>query len=116
MNNGIEAPASKLLIKLVIGRTLIDTEARGLSFQVNPNPSGGWSIRVEGLTDADVRLLQEQLSYLNIFLFETDSTQSAGIRKYWLYDKEEPKLSYEEHSGTTIIEVDSKVAYSNEGV
>ncbi|MGU3473575.1 hypothetical protein ACLBWT_20785 [Paenibacillus sp. D51F] len=106
--------SERLLIKLVIGRTLLDTGAHSLAFQVEEG-GRGWVITVSNLAAADASYIGDNIDQLNFFHFVSDDS-SGLIRKFWLYDLDRPSYVYDPAMQEAVFEVDSRVAYSNEKV
>ncbi|AJY75651.1 hypothetical protein [Paenibacillus beijingensis] len=106
---------TRLLIKLVIGRALLDTAESGHRFELE-EAGRGWTITVYGMSAADAAFIGDNIGQLNFFHFVTALDESAAIQKYWLYDLDEPLFRYDRATGTAVFELDSKVAYTNERV
>ncbi|XEC96351.1 hypothetical protein AB6A23_07345 [Paenibacillus tarimensis] len=103
----------RLLIKQVIGRLLLDSVKGPHPFELAP-AEDGWRITVHaverGSADEIIRLGHD----LNFFYFEEPADNRIPIRKWWLYDKRQPLLSYNEAERLLSIEVDTRTAYSND--
>ncbi|QGG57684.1 hypothetical protein [Paenibacillus sp. B01] len=111
-----EKRSEKLLIKLVIGRTLIDTAEHKLSAHVEEG-GRGWIITVSALTPREADYIGANVGQLNFFHFITEAVGGEErIRKFWLYDLDEPAYQYDPATGEAIFEVNARVAYSNERV
>ncbi|MBB3108721.1 hypothetical protein FHS18_000749 [Paenibacillus phyllosphaerae] len=104
----------KLLIKQVIGRMLLDTEANGCSFSLEPHENG-WSVRVEQVEPAIGREIERLASELNLFYFE-ENTATGELRKWWLYDLDLPQLAWNADERTLSLVLSSRVSYTNERV
>lgn len=106
---------SRLLIKLVTGRTLLDSAQGGHRFELE-EAGRGWRVTVHGLEPDAAAYIADNIGQLNLFHFVPASDPSAPLQKYWLYDLDEPLFRYEGDTGTAVFELGSKVAYSNERV
>jgi hypothetical protein len=102
----------RLLIKQVIGRLLIDTVKEGLRFTLQ-EAGNNWRISVYGLSREKTDEIIELIDDLNFFYFEETTGDSPSISKWWLYDKQQPRHSYDEAEQRLELVVDSRVAYSN---
>ncbi|OXM13188.1 hypothetical protein [Paenibacillus herberti] len=116
--------SERLLIKLVVGRVLVDTTEFKLPLLVEQG-GRGWIISVGGLGNREAEYIGANIDQLNFFHFisddSDDNTDDSGtemklIRKFWLYDLERPLYQYDPATGEAVFEVDSRVAYSNERV
>lgn len=110
----VAGPRSKLLVRLVTGQLLIDTDERNYPFSVEPS-GDGWLVTIEGIRDADAARLAIHLNELNLFYFEY-AQDGGSLQKYWLYDKDEPGFVYDRDNRRASITLDSRVAYSNDKV
>ncbi|WP_127533577.1 hypothetical protein [Paenibacillus kobensis] len=106
---------SKALIKLAIGRLLIDTAIDGLAFDVL-EADGCWTIKVEGVGADQASYIQSNAPYLNLFYFEGLPEGNGAVQKFWMYDQDKPKAGYDAQRSTLTLTVDSYMAYSNEKV
>ncbi|GMK39929.1 hypothetical protein PCCS19_29840 [Paenibacillus sp. CCS19] len=110
---------SKALIKLAIGRLLIDTAIAGLSFDVRES-DGRWTIEVFGVNAEDAAFIARNAPFLNLFYFEAvpanEASGEAAIQKYWMYDEHQPVVGYDAERLALSLTVDSYMAYSNEKV
>ncbi|WP_020620230.1 hypothetical protein [Paenibacillus daejeonensis] len=103
----------KLLVKQVIGRLLLDTAEREQPFALEEQ-DGGWRIVIERVDPEKAEEIGRLSQDLNLFYFEEGP---QGISKWWLYGKDEPLgLAYDGHEQVLTLNVDSRVAYSNEQV
>ncbi|GFN33092.1 hypothetical protein [Paenibacillus xylaniclasticus] len=108
-------PGSKALIKLAIGRLLIDTAVDGCPFDIREH-DGHWTIEVIGVTAEQAAFIQANAPYLNLFYFEGLPEGNGAVQKFWMYDQDQPKVSYDEKRKRLTLTVDSYMAYSNEKV
>lgn len=103
----------KLLVKQVIGRLLLDTDHGPYPFALQEQ-GGDWRIAIEQVEPEQAEEIGRLSQDLNLFYFEE---HPEGIRKWWLYGKEQPlRLSYDSQARTLELIVDSRVGYSNEKV
>jgi len=107
---------TRLLIKQVIGRLLLDTSKK-------PNPhqfaaiDNNCQITIHEIDPAFVSQLKDMLDDLNFFYFEEEPGNPVPLRKWWLYAKDSPpRLAYNENDRILKITVDSRVSYSNDKV
>lgn len=111
---------SKALIKLAIGRLLIDTAIAELSFDVRES-DGRWTIEVIGVNAEDAAFITRNAPFLNLFYFEAvppdeASAAPATIQKYWMYDEHQPIVGYDAERAALTLNVGAYMAYSNEKV
>jgi|GEM_PF-1043806 len=106
---------SKALIKLAIGRLLIDTAMDGLPFDVR-EADGCWTIEVKGVEAGKASFIQANAPYLNLFYFEGLPEGGGAVQKFWMYDQDQPRVGYDPERLSLTLNVDSYMAYSNEKV
>ncbi|GGF95450.1 hypothetical protein [Paenibacillus abyssi] len=105
----------RLLIKQVIGRLLFDTSKGSNPFEL-AEADGGWRVVIEQVGQPLVDELQELIDDLNLFYFEELKSDPSKVRKWWLYDKQRPRLQYDAAAQRLEVIVDTRVAYSNDKV
>jgi hypothetical protein len=106
-------PASKLLVKQVIGRLLLDTSHYACPFSIS-GQEGEWTITIEGVPTGIIEGILRYGNDLNLFYFEEKPERTPTLQKYWLYAKEPPFLIADTTAERIVIKVDSKTPYSNE--
>ncbi|EFM10550.1 hypothetical protein PaecuDRAFT_2460 [Paenibacillus curdlanolyticus YK9] len=106
---------SKALIKLAIGRLLIDTSVAGLPFDVR-EAGGRWTIAVTGVESELAAYIEANAAHLNLFYFEALSEREGDVQKFWMYDEHQPAVHYEQEARVLSLTVGSYMAYSNEKV
>lgn len=108
---------SKVLVKLAIGRLLIDTQIAGLPFEVSQSETDGrWTLAIRGVEAEQAEYIKANARYLNLFYFEGLPASEGAVQKFWMYDLNEPIVRYEAEDALLAISVDSYMAYSNERV
>ncbi|UVI31464.1 hypothetical protein [Paenibacillus spongiae] len=103
----------RLLIKQVIGRLLLDTSVSGCPFILEQDGER-WVVTVRNVAahvGAEVKRLE---SDLNLFYFEEESGSDA--RKWWLFDRDQPEIEWDEAQHLLKLSLDSRVSYTNEKV
>ncbi|MBD3922588.1 hypothetical protein H8B09_27930 [Paenibacillus sp. PR3] len=110
---------SKVLIKLAIGRLLIDTAIAGLAIDVRESDDR-WTIEVTGVNAEDAAFVASNAPFLNLFYFEAlpaeEASGQGSIQKYWMYDEHQPIVGYDADRAALTLNVGSYMAYSNEKV
>ncbi|MWC30031.1 hypothetical protein [Paenibacillus sp. MMS18-CY102] len=106
---------SKALIKLAIGRLLIDTLSAGLPFDVR-EAEGRWTIAVTGVEPEQAAYIAANAAHLNLFYFEALSEREGDVQKFWMYDEHQPHVHYEQSTRVLSLTVGSFMSYSNEKV
>lgn len=110
---------SKVLIKLAIGRLLIDTAIAGLAIDVRESDDR-WTIEVIGVNEADAAFITSNAPFLNLFYFEAlpaeEASGQGSIQKYWMYDEHQPIVGYDAERSALTLNVGSYMPYSNEKV
>ncbi|PWV94265.1 hypothetical protein DFQ01_13352 [Paenibacillus cellulosilyticus] len=110
---------SKVLIKLAIGRLLIDTAIAGLVIDVRES-DGRWTLEVHGVNAEDAAFIADNAAFLNLFYFEALPPEVAlsqgSVQKYWMYDEHQPVVGYDAARAALTLNVGSYMAYSNEKV
>lgn len=110
---------SKVLIKLAIGRLLIDTAIAGLTIDVRES-DGRWTLEVIGVNAEDAAFIASNAPFLNLFYFEAlpaeDALHQGLVQKYWMYDEDQPIVGYDAERSALTLTVGSYMAYSNEKV
>ncbi|MCQ6559052.1 hypothetical protein [Paenibacillus mendelii] len=104
----------RLLIKQVIGRLLLDTSVTGCPFTLEPTGEH-WTVTVQNVPlpiGAEVKRLANDL---NLFYFE-ELPGSTAPRKWWLYDRHQPAVEWDEARHSLKLTLDSRVSYTNENV
>jgi len=101
----------KLLIKNGTGRVLLDSDLMKVDFVVQPS-ADKWTIEIMGIDLEKVNELNAVLEELHMFYFER-TERLMIIQKYWMYDLDQPQISYDEGSSTLHITVDNKIPYEN---
>lgn len=104
----------RLLIKQVIGRLLLDTSVSGCPFTLDQD-GDRWVVTVRSVASsvgAEVKRLENDL---NLFYFEEESGSDAP-RKWWLYDRHQPEIEWDEARHLLKLSLDSRVSYTNEKV
>ena len=104
---------SKLLIKQVIGRLILDTAAAGCPFEVT-GEEGRWQVTVERMPDGVAFDIRRNLDDLNVFYFEEQPDRTPSLQKYWLYGTQPPAFMADAAAGRLTLTFDRKVPYSNE--
>ncbi|TVY10397.1 hypothetical protein [Paenibacillus cremeus] len=102
---------TKLLIKHVIGRLLLDTEKSGCEFSLTSTEDGRWLMDVHGVESAIIEEIRTLQNELNCFYFEGEG---ASLRKWWLYDIGVPTLETDVSKARLQLTVNTRIGYSNE--
>ncbi|WNQ10138.1 hypothetical protein MJA45_21295 [Paenibacillus aurantius] len=103
----------RLLIKQATGRLLLEGEKLEGGFDLEEGDKG-WKITLRGVEPALAGEIGRLLDELNVFYFEEGP--DGQLSKWWLYDKERPDLQYAQEARTLQLSVDSRQAYTNQGV
>jgi hypothetical protein len=75
---------TNIIIRQVIGRTLVDANREGYAFELN-RVEGHWQLRIQGMIREQADMIRAFIEDSNIFYTEEEPGQP--VRKWWLYDK-----------------------------
>ncbi len=103
---------TNIIIRQVIGRTLVDANREGYAFELN-RVEGHWQLRIQGMIREQADMIRSFIEDSNIFYIEEEPGQP--VRKWWLYDKLQPLVDYEEKEQRLSIRLDTMTSYSNHG-
>lgn len=108
----------RLLIKQVIGRTLLDSSTlEHCTFSLSGSEEQGWQIIINKVPHSVGGIIESLRSDLNLFYFEQDdANDESTLRKWWIYDVQSPQVEWEESSSTLRLQLSTRIAYSNNNV
>lgn len=99
---------NQLVVRQVIGRTLLDTEKDGHAFEIIPHDEL-WMVCIYGMCAEDAQQIINLISDCNLIYTEFENEQ--WTEKWWLYSIQMWNATYAPEEMKLVLLLDTRVCY-----
>lgn len=100
-----------IIVRQVIGRTLLDAGKAGYAFDLVACREG-WQVTIHAITAPDAERIIAFIADSNVFYTEHENEQL--VRKWWLYSQQGAHIDYDSQKAKLSFVLDSMMSYDNE--